>query len=101
METIINMRIDHPIFGDYCQVKIKVNGIINPYIPATYWQPAEGGDIEDLDIEVLSIDEKVYRKQVMKAIEVYLYKHYEYQIMELFAQDYEISKREHYYEISR
>jgi len=32
------------------EIELELEGFVEPYHAATYWQPAEGGNVEDLDI---------------------------------------------------
>lgn len=32
------------------EIELELEGFVEPYRSATYWSPAEGGNVEDLDI---------------------------------------------------
>ncbi|WP_091738872.1 hypothetical protein [Phenylobacterium immobile] len=41
------------------EIEIALDGSVEPYRPATYWEPAEGGQVEDLAVtDIGAIDAK-------------------------------------------
>lgn len=49
-----------PTFADWFEIEHEGKGIevltrftFSPYVPATYWQPAEGGEIEIIGVETI------------------------------------------------
>jgi hypothetical protein len=40
----------------YRGVDMTVSGIVTPYVPATQWEPSEGGNFEDYSISVNGVD---------------------------------------------
>ncbi len=44
----------------------EITGNVSAYIPATYFDPAEGGEVENIEIECISKDIKPEEKQQLE-----------------------------------
>lgn len=50
------------------EVELELDGAVSRYQPATYWDPAEGGEVEDLAIADVGVLERVERTWIRKSI---------------------------------
>lgn len=47
----MRFTFDHSIEREDSEIDLVVEYEVTPFIPATYWQPAEGGEVEIISVE--------------------------------------------------
>lgn len=87
MKTILIIEINHPIFGDSCQVGIECDC---NYIPPNYENGylENSGGFEINSIKVLEINDKYYSQNIMESMSTFILNNYEEQLSDLYAKNY-------------